>query len=78
MLLGLLQFCSIQGLESEIKIISEDYKTLYKLLDDEKDKLISKGLNPIDFHPMPIYAFEGTPQEIFKERMSKLKDYLRK
>ena len=76
MLLGLLQFCSIYGLEDEIKIINEDYENLHKLLDVERDNLISKGLNPIDSHPMPIYAKEGTPQEVFRDRQFKLKDYL--
>ena len=76
MLLGLLQFCSIYKLENEINTIIEDYEKLHKLLDGERDKLISKGENPIDFHPMPIYVNEGTQEEVFREAKFKLKDYL--
>jgi len=76
MLLGLLQFCSMYILENETKTISDDYEKLHKLLDDEREKLINEGLNPSDFHPMPVYAKEGTREEVFKERQFKLKDYL--
>lgn len=54
-LLGVITHCSRYRPDLLVLLESQN-NTLHEKLDEEKKKLISANLNPIDFHPLPCYA----------------------
>jgi hypothetical protein len=74
-LIGLIKHCVEHKSFEDLIKVKQAYETLFKLIENEENNLKLKGLDPIDYLPLPVYACNNQ-EEHYNKQEKRLKGIL--